>query len=108
MDLTLIKQLCADKKLRWTNHIFLRLVQRNISMEDVQNAIMSGEIIEDYPNDYPFPSCLIFGYNRNNNVIHVVCAPNDEGTELWLITAYIPEKEKWMSDLRTRRQESNE
>ena len=36
MDLQLIKTLCADEKLRWTNHIFLRLVQRDISMEDVQ------------------------------------------------------------------------
>ena len=108
MNLDLIKQLGTDKKLRWTNHIFLRLVQRNISMEDVQKAILSGEIIEDYPDDYPFPSCLIFGYNCNNDIIHVVCALNDEGTELWLITAYIPEKEKWMSDFKTRRQESNE
>lgn len=103
MDLDLIKRLCADKKLRWTNHIFLRLIQRNISMEDVQKAILSGEIIEDYPNDYPFPSCLIIGYRSKNSAIHVVCAPNDEGTELWLITAYIPKEEKWLPDLKTRR-----
>ena len=103
MDLELIKKLCAEEKLRWTNHIFLRLVQRNISMEDVQEVILSGEIIEDYPEDYPFPSCLIFGYRSAGDVIHVVCAPNDDGSELWLITAYIPKEEKWMPDLKTRR-----
>ena len=105
MDLQLIKTLCADEKLRWTNHIFLRLVQRDISMEDVQNAILSGEIIEDYPDYYPFPSCLIIGHRSADSVIHVVCAPNDEGTELWLITAYVPKKEKWMPDLKTRRKD---
>lgn len=103
MNLELIRKLCSEKKLRWTNHIFLRLVQRNISMEDVQNAILSGEIIEDYPDDYPFPSCLILGYRAPRDVIHVVCAPDDSGEELWLITAYVPQKEKWMSDLKTRR-----
>lgn len=103
MNLDLIKSLCASQKLRWTNHIFLRLVQRNISMEDVQNAILSGEIIEDYPNDYPFPSCLIFGYRKEHDIIHVVCAPNDDCTELWLITAYVPSNEKWLPDLKTRR-----
>lgn len=103
MDLELIKKLCAEEKLRWTNHIFLRLIQRSISIDDVQKAILSGEIIENYPEDYPFPSCLIFGYRAEGDVIHVVCAPNDEGTELWLITAYIPKEEKWMPDLKTRR-----
>lgn len=39
MDLQLIKTLCANEKLRWTNHIFLRLVQRNISVEKFHTAM---------------------------------------------------------------------
>ncbi len=50
MDIKKIQELCDEKLLRWTNHIFVRLVQRNISMQDVINAIMSGEIIENYPD----------------------------------------------------------
>ncbi len=105
MELNLIRQLCSSNKLRWTKHIFIRLAQRDISMEDVQTAILNGEIIELYPSDYPFPSCLIMGYHASNDIIHVVCAPNDSGTELWLITAYIPTKEKWMDDFKTRKVE---
>lgn len=105
IDLTLIKQLCSSQKLRWTNHIFIRLVQRGISMDDVQKAILNGELIEDYPDDHPFPSCLIMGHRTPTSIIHVVCAPNDSGTELWLITAYIPNREKWMDDFKTRKVE---
>lgn len=105
MDLDIIKQLCSNGEMRWTEHIFKRLVQRNISMEDVQTVILNGEIIEDYPNDYPFPSCLIFGYRKGGDIIHVVCAPDDEQKELWLITAYIPNKDKWLSDFKTRKVE---
>ena len=101
----MIKRLCSSKKLRWTNHIFIRLAQRGISMDDVRSAILNGELVEDYPDDYPFPSCLIMGRRSSTGIIHVVCAPNDSGTELWLITAYIPSKEKWMDDFKTRKVE---
>lgn len=103
MNLKVIKKLCSEEKLRWTNHIFLRLVQRDINMDDVQEAILNGELIEDYPTDTPYPSCLIFGYRSGSRPLHVVCAPNDTETELWLITAYVPNNEKWLDDLKTRR-----
>lgn len=74
-------------------------------MEDVQTVILNGEIIEDYPNDYPFPSCLIFRYRKDNDIVHVVCAPDIEQDILWLITAYLPTSDKWMSDFKTRKVE---
>lgn len=39
---------------------------REISLEDIQNVINDGELIETYPNDYPYPSCLILGYIGNH------------------------------------------
>ena len=42
-------------------HGQLRLNERNITVDDVINAINNGEIIEQYPEDFPFPSCLILG-----------------------------------------------
>ncbi|MBR5912779.1 MAG: DUF4258 domain-containing protein [Selenomonadaceae bacterium] len=78
-----------------------RLLQRGISLEDVKSTILSGEIIENYPDDYPYPSCLLLGKNSRNESFHVVCGITDE--ELWLITAYRPSGEKWESDLKTRK-----
>lgn len=102
MDINKVRGLCEEKKLRWTNHIFVRLVQRNISMNDITNAIMSGEIIEQYPDDYPYPSCLILGITVGGKKIHIVCGTND--IELWLITAYYPDKDKWSEDYRSRKE----
>ncbi len=103
MDLNIIRELCRSEKLQWTDHIFKRLLQRDISMSDVQTAILNGEIIEEYPDDYPYPSCLIIGCRSINHFIHVVCAPDQENDILWLITAYVPDKEKWSVDFKTRR-----
>ncbi len=103
MDIAIIKKLCEANKLRWTNHIFVRLIQRGISISDVINTIITGEIIENYPDDYPYPSCLILGLTVNNKFLHVVCGSN--GEELWLITAYYPNKDKWSDDFKRRKEQ---
>lgn len=102
MDIDIIRELCRNKKLRWTNHIFVRLVQRGISMDDVTEVLLNGEIIEDYPDDYPYPSCLVFGIVSAKTPLHVVCGSN--GEELWLITAYIPNTDIWKDDFKTRKE----
>ena len=96
-----IKNLIKKNKIRWTNHVIIRLFQRHISQADVERAILNGEIIEVYENDYPYPSCLIYGINLDNEIIHVVCGLNLE--EVWIITAYFPDEIEWEKDLKTRR-----
>lgn len=97
-----IKEFIRTGKIRWTNHCVVRLFQRNISQEDIENALLNGEIIEEYENDYPYPSCLVYGINLNNKVLHVVCGANE--TEFWIITAYYPDNIKWKDDLKTRKE----
>ena len=46
---------------RFTIHAFERCVQRVISPEHIRDAILAGEIIEDYPKDKYGPSCLVYG-----------------------------------------------
>jgi len=90
-----------NSALRWTSHILERLFQRNIRIKDVKVALTNGEIIEQYPNDYPFPSCLVLGHTSAGQPLHVVCGSN--GTELWLVTAYFPNPVEWSDDFRQRR-----
>lgn len=104
MDIVLIKQLCSEEKLRWTNHAFIRLMQRKISIHEIQEAIMEGEIIEFYPDDYPYASCLLLGICINKRILHIVCSINDDDSELWIITAYEPEPSKWSPDFRKRKE----
>lgn len=84
-----IKNLVKNGKIRWTNHVVVRLIQRNITQKDIETAILNGEIIEEYENDYPYPSCLVYGVNLENEVLHIVCGLNE--FEIWIITAYYPD-----------------
>ena len=97
-----LQKLCADKKVKWTTHVAKRLQERGINPSDVKNAIFSGEIVEQYPKDYPFPSCLIFGSAISGKFIHTVVGMG-EGYA-WIITAYFPTTEKWADDLKTRKE----
>ena len=75
--------------------------ERDISRADVKNGIMNGEIIEEYPNDFPNPSCLIFGYNINRRILHIIAGCDN--INLYVITAYYPDTKKFEDDLRIRR-----
>lgn len=75
--------------------------ERDITIDDVSKCIMSGEIIENYPDDFPYPSCLIFGYNISDKILHTVVG--SDGELLYIITAYYPTPDKFMEDLKTRR-----
>jgi hypothetical protein len=96
-----IALLCKKGAVRWTNHILQRIFCRGIGIDDVESALIGGEIIEQYPTDYPFPSCLVLGRTKAGKARHVVCGSN--GAELWLITAYFPNLFEWTEDFRQRR-----
>ena len=101
MQIEEIQRLCEQSKIKWSTHCLVRIQERDISRADVKNCLLKGEIIEDYPDDFPHPSCLVFGYTVNNKVIHVVVGSDSE--YIYIITAYFPNTTKFEDDLKTRK-----
>lgn len=96
-----LHSLYAAREIVWSSHVLKRLQMRGIFGEDVEQCIMSGEIIEQYPDDFPYPSCLILGWSTGKQYLHTVIG-RGEG-KLWVITAYYPSPDKWESDFKTRK-----
>ncbi len=101
-----IKQLQAlynasDSNIKWSKHCLERMQERDISIYDVESSLLTGEIIEDYPDDFPYPSYLIFGYTKENKVLHIVVG--SKGDAIFFITAYYPNTDKFEKDLKTRK-----
>lgn len=94
------RQINMPAHMLLTQHGRARLAERSIRIADIQEAISSGDIIEQYEDDKPFPSCLILGYSQDRP-IHLVCSINDG--ILYVITAYVPSPAKWREDWKTRR-----
>jgi hypothetical protein len=78
------------------------MIKRAISEGEVRTVLKTGAVIEDYPADLPYPSCLIFGWS-GTRPIHVVIADNANADESIVITAYEPDTARWYPDFRTRR-----
>ena len=99
-----VQMLCSEGKIIWTEHVEKRMMQRNITRKDVKSCIQNGEIIEDYPDDYPFPSCLIFGSIESGRILHVVVSINDGISKILnIITVYVPNDTVFEEDMKTRR-----
>jgi len=103
IDIKDIQALYADKAVVLTQHFLDKIGKRGIAFADVKSAIGVGGIIEQYPDDYPYPSALILGYTDDNKPLHAVIGVG--GGYAWLITAYYPDPKKWESDYKTRKAE---
>ncbi|NGZ26828.1 MAG: DUF4258 domain-containing protein [Magnetococcales bacterium] len=79
-----------------------RMFARNIQPSDVVIVLQQGEVVEDYPEDTPFPSRLLLGW-VNGRPLHVVFA-QDPSNQSWIvITVYVPDKSLWSTCYKTRR-----
>jgi len=63
--------------------------------EEVYQAIQSGEVIESYEYDTPYPSILIMGRTNTGRPIHIVCAYSSEDDLAIVITVYHPDPSRW-------------
>ena len=72
-----------------------------ITPQEVERVVMTGELVENYPQDSRGHSCLLLGLGDADRAIHVVCSPKAD--YLAVITAYLPDTTQWSPDYRRRR-----
>jgi len=83
-------------------HAVQRMFERNISAQKVEQALRSGEIIEDYSAEMPEPSRLILG-GQGKRPFHMVMSENQTRNEATIITVYVPDPGKWDRYFKSRR-----
>lgn len=104
IDIEKIRQHYKDDSLIISKHALTRIRERHISISEIGECINAGEIIEQYPDDWPFPSCLIFGAVQSGRILHVVASEEGDGGRI--ITAYEPDTITFEDDLKTRRKKT--
>ena len=94
MIINKIKDFVLKEKVQIRHHARIKMRSREMKVDDVVDVLVHGEVIEEYADDKPYPSCLIYG-EVHGRAIHVVCALSE--TEIIIITAYEPDPEKWIN-----------
>jgi Domain of unknown function (DUF4258) len=77
----------------YSAHALKRMFQRGLTLQAVARALEQGEVITHYPDDHPYPSKLVLGWDAGVPV-HVVAALTEQGDTV-VITAYVPEPSLW-------------
>jgi len=71
--------------LLFREHAVQRMFERGICEQAVRTAVDIGEVVQEYPDDQPYPSRLLLGWYEEQP-IHIVAA-YDEQTQTDIIMA---------------------
>lgn len=97
-----IKSQAKSGGFRVTQHAQQEMVEEEITLDDVVEAIAQAEILEHYPDHRRGACCLVSGRTGKGRPLHIVCTTVQP--LLILITAYEPKAPKWLTP-RQRRSE---
>jgi hypothetical protein len=100
-DFEIIRQRIAESSYEISVHASKRLRQRQISLVELEQVIISGEIIESDPRAKPYPKCIFLGYiEPKGEALHVVCSLTPQAM---IVTVYFPGEDRWAQDRIRRR-----
>ena len=88
----IIRELAKKEAIEFTRHARTQMYARKIMSVDVKRCLIEGEIIEEYRDDKPYPSFLLYA-KLDQKYLHVVCAVAEE--QLFIITTYYPDENLW-------------
>ena len=93
MDLSKIQDKIKKEEYHISDHAIKRMIQREIERSELEDVILKGEIIEEYPDDKYSPSCLLYGETKTKRVLHIqVSLP----PRVVVITTYEPSPKEWI------------
>lgn len=105
MDIETIRQLLSDQTIELEfslPHALVEAKKDGLSLADLETAVMAGEVIEDYGERALLLHFADFA-TKYKIPFHIVVeyAPGDP--MLTVVTAYVPSRQRWESDWKTRK-----
>jgi hypothetical protein len=83
-------------RVRITDHADEEAEADRLTFDEIYFSVPQGEVIEDYPTDKPYPSCLIYGRTFSGDPVHSVWAYNEQNHWAVLVTVYRPDPDRWV------------
>ena len=99
-----IRALVSEGRVRISEHGYDELAADGLLAREIVEGVESAEVVEDYP-DYPKGPCvLLLQRIRNGLPVPAVWGlPAGRASPAVLITAYLPDPERWEAGFNRRR-----
>jgi hypothetical protein len=88
MDLEWIRGCVAAQSYRYSRHGDKERQNDGLTLFEVEQALLSGRILEQYPDTGRGESCLVAGFSDSGKPVHSVCGRMGDG--MVVVTVYVP------------------
>jgi hypothetical protein len=93
--LDLFKQAAREQQIKISLHAAEEALAENITRPEIEEAMLNAQLLEDYPDWWLGPSCLIYGQTDAERDLHIVVSYS--GLPVTVITVYVPQPPKWVT-----------
>ena len=93
IEIEWLKERVRNSKYYLSKHADQERQNDNLTIKEVEEAILTGRIIEKYEDTGRGESCLIVGFTEQGVPIHIVCGKR--GDRMAAITIYVPRPPKF-------------
>jgi hypothetical protein len=104
IDIATIQRKVNADEYAFVGHAIVEGRKDGITPHDVRRVLLSGEIIEKYPERC---RCLVLGYTNDDMPVHVTLEfcdwLEDPNQDIVVVTVYVPDKTTWLWDRKRKR-----
>lgn len=95
IDIDWIQEKIRNNEYYFSKHGDQERQNDNLSIAEVEEALITGRVLEQYADTGRGESCLVAGFSNKGKPIHVVCGYR--GNWLVIVTVYVPIPPKFKS-----------
>lgn len=92
-DIVWIQSKVRDGDYYFSRHGDQERQNDNLTVSEVEEALMTGRILEQYEDTGRGESCLVVGFTDSGKPLHIVCGELED--HVVVITVYIPAPPKF-------------
>ncbi|MDO8487161.1 MAG: DUF4258 domain-containing protein [Candidatus Curtissbacteria bacterium] len=94
MKISFIRKKVLNQEYDLSSHAHRERQEEQITVAEIEQCLLEGSIIEEYPSDPRGESCLVAG-KLGDKPLHVVCGKRN--SRLLLVTVYRPKPPTWIN-----------
>ena len=91
--LELLKRAVHTQQIKVSLHVAEEALAENITRREIEETMDSAQLLEDYPDWWLGPSCLVYGRTANERDLHIVVSYSE--LPVTIITVCEPQPPKW-------------
>ncbi|TEU16321.1 MAG: DUF4258 domain-containing protein [Anaerolineales bacterium] len=93
--LDLFERTVREHQLKISLYAAEEALAEHITRPEIEEAMLNAQLLEDYPQWWLGPSCLIHGRTAAGRDLHIVASYS--GFPVTIITVYEPRPPKWIT-----------